>query len=110
MSSLHVIDLQPIVLQQVANLLISSIYPEQSSSEINPIFTASLVNLIIEHDLLDEQQSDVTILHRKVPSLYLVVLQYSSKECQISRIEKQQIMNGRLSSQLSITSCHLGPT
>ena len=45
-----------------------------------------------------------------VLKLYLVMLQYSSKECQISMTEKQQMVNGRLDSQLSIVSCHLGPT
>ena len=55
-----------------------------------------------EHDSLDEGQSDVHRLNKKVLTLYLVVLQYSSKECQISRIEKQQIVNKRISSQLFI--------
>ena len=69
----------------------------------------SSANLTIEHDSLDERQSDVYRLNNKGAE-YLVVLQYSSEECQISKIEKQQIVNGRSNSQLSIVSCHFGPT
>ena len=69
----------------------------------------SSANLTIEHDSLDERQSDVHRLNKKVLKLCIVVLQYSSKECQILKIEKQQIVNGRLSSQSSMASCHLGP-
>ena len=81
-----------------------------SSSEINPNNTVSSTNLTIEHDSLDERQTDVYRLNKKVITLYLVLVQYSSKECHISMIEKQQIVNGRLSSQLSIVSCHIEPT
>ena len=70
----------------------------------------SSAKLTIEHDSLDERQSDVYRLNKKVLKLYLVVLQYSSKECQISNIEKQQIVSGRLNSQLTIVSCQIGPT
>ena len=41
-------------------------YFELWSSEINPINTVSSANLAIEHDSLDERQSDVYRLNKKV--------------------------------------------
>ena len=46
-------------------LLISSTYFELSSSEINPINTVASENLTIEHDMLDDRQSDVYRLNNK---------------------------------------------
>ena len=43
----------------------SSTYFELSSSEINPINTVSSANLTIEHDSLDERQSDEYRLNKK---------------------------------------------
>ena len=53
------------ILQQFANLLISSIFFVPSSSEINQINTVSSANLTIEHDSLDERQWDMYRLNKK---------------------------------------------